>query len=139
MDLEIIARHIQLLSKLLSVESLPEGFKKAGKRIPAQAFTTGGGEEISLEGAKSITREHLISKYHPMGSCMTALRKEGSAVGEALRVYGMRGLRVVDASAFLVVPRGNNITSVYATAEKASNLTKEDWRERWGCVHLQSE
>ena len=132
MDLEINARHIQLLSKLLSVESLSEGFKEAGERIPAHAFMSGGGKVISLEEAKSITREQLISKYHPMGSCMTALRKEGSAVGEALRVYGMRGLRVVDTSVFPVVPRGNNITSVYATAEKASNLIKEDWRERWG-------
>ena len=84
MDPEIIARHIQLLSKQLSVESLPEDFKEAGKRIPAHAFTTGGGKEVSLE----------------------------------------------EASVFPVVPRGNIITSVYATAEKASNLIKEDWRER---------
>jgi hypothetical protein len=67
MDLEIIARHIQLLSELLSVESLSEGFKEAGTRIPAHAFTTGGEKEISLEEAKSITRDQLISNYHPWG------------------------------------------------------------------------
>jgi choline dehydrogenase-like flavoprotein len=106
MDLEIIARHIQLLSKLLSAEPLLEGFKETGKGIPAHAFTTGGGKVISLEEAKSITREQLISNYHPMGSFMIAPREKGRVVGEALSVYGMRGLRVVDASVFSVVPRG---------------------------------
>jgi choline dehydrogenase-like flavoprotein len=47
--------------------------------------------------------------------------REGSVVSEALRFYGLKGLRVVDASVFSVVPRGNVITSVYATAEKASD------------------
>jgi hypothetical protein len=41
MDLEIVARHIQLLSNLLSVEQLSEIFKEAGKRMTAHAFTTG--------------------------------------------------------------------------------------------------
>jgi choline dehydrogenase-like flavoprotein len=100
MDLEIIARYIQLLSTLLSVESPLEVFKEAGKRIPAHAFTSGGGKEISLEKAKSITREQLISNYHLMGSCMMAPREKGGVVGEALRVYGMRGLSVMDASVF---------------------------------------
>jgi hypothetical protein len=57
MDLEITATHIQLLSNLLSVEQLSKGFKEGGKRIPAHEFTTGEGEEISLEDAKSIRRE----------------------------------------------------------------------------------
>jgi hypothetical protein len=49
MDLEIIARYIQLLSKLLNVALLPEDFKEAGERIPAHAFMSGGGNVISLE------------------------------------------------------------------------------------------
>jgi choline dehydrogenase-like flavoprotein len=89
MDFEIVARHIQLLSNLLSVEQLSKVFKEAGKRMTAHAFTTGGGEEISLEEAKSITREQLMSNYHPMGSCMTALREKGSVVSETLRFYGL--------------------------------------------------
>lgn len=106
MDLEMVARHIQLLSKLLSAEPLLEGFNETGTGIPAHAFTTGGGKVISLKEAKSITREQLISNYHPMGSFMIALKEKERVVGEALSVYGMRGLRVVDASVFSVVPRG---------------------------------
>jgi choline dehydrogenase-like flavoprotein len=53
-----------------------------------------------------------------MGSCMAALREKGSVVSEMLRFYGLKGLRV---SVFSVVPRGNIITSVYATAKKASD------------------
>ncbi|PMD66231.1 uncharacterized protein K444DRAFT_518547 [Hyaloscypha bicolor E] len=94
MDLEIIARHIQLLSKLLSVEPLSEVFKEGGKRIPVHAFKTGGGKVIGLEEAKSITREQLMSNYHPMGSCMMALREKGSVVSETLKVYGLKELSV---------------------------------------------
>jgi choline dehydrogenase-like flavoprotein len=128
MDVEMIARHIQLLSKLLSVESLPEGFKGAGMRIPAHAFTNSGGKVISLEEAKSITREQLISNYHPMGCCMMALREKGSVVSETLRVYGVKGLSV-NASWMRVCSRGakgNIIKSVYVAAEKVTDLTKED-------------
>jgi choline dehydrogenase-like flavoprotein len=63
---------------------------------------------------------------------MMALREKGSVVSETLRVYGLKGLRVVDASVFSVVPWGNFITSVYATAEKVSDLIKEEWKERYG-------
>jgi choline dehydrogenase-like flavoprotein len=60
---------------------------------------------------------------------MTALREKESVASEALMFYGLKGLRVVDASVFSMVPRGNIITSVCATAEKASDLIKEDWKE----------
>ena len=63
---------------------------------------------------------------------MMAPRETGGVVSETLRFYGFKGLRVVDASVLPVVPRGNNITSVYAAAEKASDLIKEVWKERYG-------
>lgn len=87
---------------------------------------------MGLEDAKRITREQMISNYHPAGSCMMAPREKGGVVDERLRVHGVRGLRVVDASVFPVVPRGNIITTVYATAEKAADLIKENWRVRVG-------
>lgn len=86
-----------------------------------------GKEEVGLEEAKRAARENMISNYHPAGSCMMAPREKGGVVDERLRVHGVKGLRVVDASVFPVVPRGNIITSVYATAEKAADMIKEDW------------
>ncbi|KAE9375246.1 GMC oxidoreductase [Stipitochalara longipes BDJ] len=130
MDIEITARHVQLLTKLLSIPPFSKFFKQGGKRIPSHAFSENEGKEISLEDAKKLTREQMISNYHPTGSCMMAPREKGGVVDERLRVHGVKGLRVVDASIFPVVPRGNIITNVYATAEKAADLIKEDWRGR---------
>ena len=55
-------------------------------------------------------------------------REEGGVVDKRLRVYGVKGLRVVDASIFPMVPRGNIQSSVYAVAERAADLILEDAR-----------
>lgn len=46
-------------------------------------------------------------------------------VDERFRLYGVRGLRVVDASVFPLMPRGNLQTLVYAIAERAADFIKE--------------
>ena len=45
---------------------------------------------------------------------------------ERLRVYGVRGLMAVDVSVFPVEPSGYIQSVVYAVAEKATDLIKED-------------
>ena len=52
-------------------------------------------------------------------------RELGGVVDERLCVYGVKGLRVCDASVFPVVPRGNVLTTVYAVAERAVDLIRE--------------
>ena len=42
------------------------------------------------------------------------------------KVYGAENLRVVDASVFPLLPRGNLQTLVYALAERAADWIKED-------------
>ncbi|KAK4032102.1 hypothetical protein C8A01DRAFT_51032 [Parachaetomium inaequale] len=62
------------------------------------------------------------SEFHPAGTCAMMPRELGGVVDEELRVYGVRGLRVVDASVFPTLPGGNTCQSVYAVAEKAADL-----------------
>lgn len=54
-------------------------------------------------------------------------REMGGVVDQDLRVYGLKNVRVVDASVFPMVPRGNIQTSVYAVAERAADTIKCDW------------
>ena len=49
----------------------------------------------------------------------------GEVVDEKLKVKGVRGLRVVDASVFPGHVSGNILSSVYAVAEKAADIIKE--------------
>lgn len=70
--------------------------------------------------AEKEVRRRCMTEYHPCGSCAM-----GEVVDEKLKVKGVRGLRVVDASVFPGHVSGNILSSVYAVAEKAADIIKE--------------
>jgi choline dehydrogenase-like flavoprotein len=119
-DLEIMARHLQALdTKLRPAAELAPFFKPNGKRNHPDAFHVG-----DLEGAKKYVRDTATSAYHSCGSAAMLPREKGGVVDPKLVVYGTENLRIVDASIFPLIPRGNILSSVYAVAEKASDIIK---------------
>ena len=54
-------------------------------------------------------------------------KEKGGVIDARLRVYGVKGLRIIDASVFPMVPRGNIQSTIYDVAERAADLAKEDW------------
>ena len=66
-------------------------------------------------------REYGETVFHPTSTC-----RMGTVVDEKLRVKGVDGLRVVDASVMPAVPSGNINAAVIAVAEKAADLIRED-------------
>ncbi|KAI7345926.1 GMC oxidoreductase [Hortaea werneckii] len=75
-----------------------------------------------LDQAKDWIHKVVLSEYHPCGSCAM-----GDAVDTKLKVKGVQGLRVVDASIFPNHVSGNIVSSVYMVAEKGADLIKADW------------
>ncbi|KAK0721050.1 hypothetical protein B0H67DRAFT_644220 [Lasiosphaeris hirsuta] len=57
----------------------------------------------------------------------TLPRSRGGVVDDSPRVYGVRGLRVVDASVFFLVPQATINSMVIAVAERATDLIKGDY------------
>ena len=62
--------------------------------------------------------------YHPVGTCAMGTI-EGSVVDAELRVHGVEGLRVADASVMPRVPRGNTNAPSIMIGEKCADLLKE--------------
>jgi len=64
--------------------------------------------------------------FHPCGTCQMGDDKNTSVVDARLRVHGVEGLRVVDASVFPTVPSGNTNAPCLMVAEHAADMMLND-------------
>ena len=80
--------------------------------------------EDTLELALT-TVSHTL--YHPVGTCRMG-RDEASVVDPQLRVRGVRGLRVADASVMPTIIRGHTHAPSVLIGEIAADLIKADQR-----------
>lgn len=75
-----------------------------------------------------LLRAKTVPGSHAAGSCKMGPKNDPEAVVDSrLRVYGVKRLRVVDASIMPIIPRGNTHAPTVMIAEKASDLIKDDW------------
>ncbi|KAI9823826.1 MAG: hypothetical protein M1819_001127 [Sarea resinae] len=123
LDLEVLGRHMQFIEKFVATEPMKSLLKKDGRRIPSNASA------LELDAAKELVRRRQMTTFHPSGSCAMMSRELGGVVSDRLIVHGTKNLRVVDASIFPLEPLGNIQGSVYAVAEKAADVIKEDWKK----------
>ena len=69
-------------------------------------------------------RNTATTIYHPTGTCKMG-QDEMAVVDEKLRVYGVQGLRVADASIMPVITSGNTNAPTIMIGEKLSDLILE--------------
>lgn len=99
-----------------------EPFKSWIKREVAPGPKIHSDEELSEYGRRAA---HTV--YHPAGTCrMGAADDDGAVVDPRLRVRGLKGLRVADASVFPTLPTPNPMVMVLALGERAADLIRQD-------------
>jgi choline dehydrogenase len=109
------------------------------RRIVAQPALAPFMPEEMLPGPGIVSDEDLARAagdigttiFHPVGTCRMGPEDDpGTVVDARLRVHGLRGLRVVDASVMPTITSGNTNSPVLMIAEKASIMIRADRRAR---------
>ncbi|PYH47053.1 GMC family oxidoreductase [Aspergillus saccharolyticus JOP 1030-1] len=106
---------------------------------PLQNITTGpeyypGTNVTTDEQILDVIRSSLITVWHASCTCKMGAREDAMAVVDSeARVHGVQRLRVVDASAFPILPPGHPTSTVYMLAEKIGNTIIGDKKyNSWG-------
>lgn len=126
----------------LDLATMVEGAKIALKTANAKVFKQFGSRLYqrplpNCKQHKFLSDEYLacgirtisMTIYHQCGTCKMGPAYDPEAVVDPrLKVYGIKNLRVIDASIIPQITSGNTNAPVIMIAEKGADMIKEDWR-----------
>lgn len=113
------------------MQNLVRGIKIMRELTDQPAFKDYVGEEV--EPGRDVTtddelrayiKSHNMTMYHPTSTCAMGTGKMAVTDPLTMKVHGLEGLRIADASVFPAVTSGNTMAPTIAMAERAADLIK---------------
>lgn len=117
-DQRVVIDAIKVARKIAEAQPLSEVISE--EYVPGHAYQT---DDELLEAARQFSQ----SIYHPVGTCKMG-NDDMAVVDSRLRVHGLDGLRVVDASVMPTIVSGNTNAPTIMIAEKAADMILEESR-----------
>lgn len=107
-------------------------FKEAGFQLEwLEIDACKGFDKASNEFLDCMSRELTFSLYHPTSTIKMGPNDDTSAVvNPQLKVRGVKGLRVIDASIMPSIIRGNTNAPTIMIGEKGADMIKYDWSDQ---------
>jgi choline dehydrogenase len=124
------AIRFNFLSDPIDCRTMADGFRVMRKIVEAPPMDPYRGEEFS-PGKDVQTDDEILAwmrnnsqtAYHPIGTCRMG-PGANAVVDDRLKVHGLAGLRVADASIFPTMPSGNTNAACIMVGEKAADLIR---------------
>jgi choline dehydrogenase len=124
------AIRFNFLGDSIDRRTMADGFRMMRRIVGSPAMDALRGEEFS-PGKDVETDDQVLAwicnnsqtAYHPIGTCRMG-QGPNTVVDERLRVHGIEGLRIADASIFPTMPSGNTNAPSIMVGEKAADLIR---------------